>query len=540
MKKFFAADHYCGAGGSSTGMILALKELGYTEDEIDLVAINHWPIAIKTHSENHPWARHLCQNVDTVQPLEAVPGGVLDLLVASPECIFHSKARGGKPIDDQRRASAWQIVRWAETLHIKHILIENVEEFKDWGPIYWDCNCGAGVDADAKLHTKKCHYLHPIPEMKGKTFMAFIGALESLGYNITYRILVCADYGDPTTRKRLFILAKKGVRPVWPDPTHAKKANEGMFSPSKSWKPARDIIDWTIKGESIFGRKHPLKPNTMRRIMKGLQKYSGLPFVIGQQSGAAPRSVSDPLPTVAGAGAISVIEPFLVAYHSDKEGAERVNSIDAPLPTVDTSNRFGLVEPYIVKLYNTNVGSDINNPLPTVTATSNHLWLAEPYIVSYYGKSNAGSIDEPLPTVTAKSQHLYVAEPYIVACNHGDAPDRSHSVDNPFPTVTGVDAWAVCEPFLVKYYGAGVAASLDEPLDTVTTNDRFGLVLPLVNGDKILVDIRFRMLQPSELSAAMSFPKSYKFTGNRRDTVKQIGNAVPVQTAKALIGALLS
>jgi DNA (cytosine-5)-methyltransferase 1 len=539
MIKFRGADHFCGAGGFSTAMIAALKELGYKEDEIDLVVINHWPLAIQSHTANHPWARHLCQNVDAVQPLEVVPGGRLDLLVASPECLWHSKARGGKPINDQRRSSAWQIVRWAETLHIKNILIENVRELLDWGPIYQDCDCGAGIDADIKLHTKKCRYLKPIPEMKGKTYLAFIGALESLGYNVSHRVITCADYGDPTTRARLFIMATLGRRPVWPEPTHAKTPGVGMFTPSKHWKPARDIIDWTLKGESIFGRKHPLKPNTMRRIMKGLMKYSGLPFVIGQQSGAAPRSVSDPLPTVAGAGAISVIEPFLVVYHSDKAGAERVNSVDAPLPTVDTSNRFGLVESYIVKLYNTNVGSDIDQPLPTVTATGNHLFLADPYIVSYYGKSNAGSVDEPLPTVTAQSQHLYLAEPYIVACNHGDAPNRSHSVDQPFPTVTGVDAWAICEPYLVKYNSTGGPLNLDDPLDTISTHDRFGLVLPMINGDKVLVDIRFRMLQPHELSAAMSFPSSYKFAGNRGDKVKQIGNAVPVQTAKALIKGML-
>lgn len=545
MGKFYAADLFSGAGGTSTGMIMMLKQMGYAESDIELVAINHWSLAIQTHIANHPFVRGLCQNVDAVQPLEVVPGGRLDLLVASPECIFHSKARGGKPINDQRRASAWQVIRWAETLRIQNILIENVEEFKDWGPIYDDCNCGAGVDAEIKAHTKSCHYLKPIPEMRGKTFLAFVGALESLGYNVTHRVVTCADFGDPTTRRRLFILASKGKRPTWPDPTHVKKSGNDLFSANRpTWRPAREIIDWTLKGESIFSRKKPLKPNTMRRIMKGLIKYSGLPFVLpdeGVNRGNAPRSIDDPLQTVtASRGAGHLVEPFLVAYHSDKEGAERVNSVDAPLPTVDTSNRFGLVEPYIVKLYNTNVGSDIDQPLPTVTANSNHLWLADPYIVSYYGKSNAGSVEDPLPTITADSQHLYLAEPYIVACNHGDAPNRSHSIDDPFPTVTGVDAWAVCEPYLVKYHGTGGPVSLDEPLDTVTTHDRFGLVLPLVNGDKVLVDIRFRMLQPHELSAAMSFPKGYKFVGTRGDNVKMIGNAVPVQTAKALVGALLS
>lgn len=444
----YAADLFCGAGGTSTGLVNALVELGYSTDDINLLAINHWDVAIATHAENHPWAAHKCENLDNVNPRQIVPGGYLDLLVASPECTHHSRARGGRPINDQSRASAWHVLRWAEALYIKNILIENVPEFMTWGP----------VDRDGS----------PIQALRGKTFLAFVESLRSLGYNVDYRVLNAADYGDPTTRKRLFIMASRDNAVCWPEPSHGK-VSQDMFGKRKPWRSARDIIDWDLPSESIFSRKTPLKPNTMRRIMKGLEKFSGLPFI--------------------------------VQYHGGDHADNRSYPVSEPIPTVDTSNRYAVCQPYIVAL---NHGSDENrsyslsNPFPTVTSVD--AWgLVEPYLVKMYGSSDAASIDAPLPTVTAQGQHLYLAE-----------------------------------PFIVSYYGTGGPKSIDEPLDTVTSKDRFGLVLPLKDGSQVCVDIRFRMLQPQELAAAMSFPKSYKFSGKRGDQVKQIGNAVPGNTAKAL------
>ncbi|MCG2738799.1 MAG: DNA cytosine methyltransferase [Syntrophaceae bacterium] len=421
-----AADLFCGAGGTSTGLLLAAERLGLS---VELLAINHWEVAIASHSANHPHAVHLCENLDGVDPRKVVPGGRLDLLMASPECTHHSKARGGKPRSDQSRASAWHVLRWAEALHVENILIENVEEFKTWCPL--------GENGQ------------PIERLKGKTYLAFLVALRSLGYHVSVRVLCCADYGDPTTRRRLFILARKGKRVRWPLPAYSKDGSETMFGKARHWRAAREIIDWSIPGPSIFSRKKPLSSNTIRRIEAGLRKFCGLPFVIGQQSGAAPRSVDHPVPTIAAAGAISLVEPFVVAVN--------------------------------------------------------------------YG-----------------------------AC---DDRTRTHSLEMPFPTVTGADvcrvgaAQGLAEPFIVEYYGTGGACSVDAPLSTQTTKDRFGLAQPLVfeaGGHRYLLDIRFRMLQPHELAAAMSFPKDYCFAGNREEKVKQIGNAVPVLTAAALCEALLS
>lgn len=686
-KELECADLYCGGGGTSNGLVKAVKKLGYKN--VKLVAINHWEIAIATHSANYPWAKHICQNLDNVNPRDVVPGGYLDLLVASPECIFFSRARGGKPKSDQKRASAWQVLRWAEALYIENILIENVAEFRKWGPL----------DKDGK----------PIKQLEGKTYLAFIDALKSLGYNVDARVVNSADFGDPTSRQRLFIMARRNKPVIWPEPTHAKRNQKDMLRSVKPWRAAREIIDWSLESQSIFTRKKPLSPNTMRRIMKGLQKFSGLPFVIGQQSGAAPRAVNEPIPTVAGAGAISLVQPevveveetseqeyyrrFVKPFENDSDevesgevsGVDRVQpylvsmygqsnaqsvdeplptitassehigvvepelkaldpfilphprgkqhkednvrsvdepmptitatssdiflcepyivtsggpegqgrnpqSIDEPLGTVLTDDKHGLVEPFVVKLYGTNDGASVDQPLPTVTAQGNHLGICEPFIVQmehsteesgderrcypierplptvtssgllglvevegkplepflaeYHGSSYEGgdrvrSVEDPMPTVATSNQYA-LCEPYIVACNHGNDENRSYPLEDPMPTVTSVDAWGIAQPFLVKYNGTGGPMSVDDPLDTIPTKDRFGLVLPLADGRKALIDIKFRMLQPHELAAAMSFPKDYYFHGKREDKVKQIGNAVAGRVAEALITALLS
>jgi DNA (cytosine-5)-methyltransferase 1 len=517
-KKIIAADLFAGVGGTSTGLIRAVEKMGF---DVDLLAVNHWDKAIETHELNHPGARHLNEDLDLVNPREVVPGKYLDLLVASPECTHHSKARGGKPVDDQSRASAWTVLRWAEALYIENILIENVPDFQTWGPL----------DKNKR----------PIKRLKGQTYLAFLDALRSLGYDVDARVLNCANYGDPTTRQRLFILARRDKKVCWPEPTHSKDGEFGFLAKTKKWVPAKAIIDWSIKGNSIFTRKKPLKETTMRRIMKGLEKYSGLPFVLGQQSCAAPRDVAEPLPTIAGAGAISLIEPFLIKFYRTCNAA----SINEPLPTVTAKGgHLGLVEPYMISFYGQSNAQSIHEPMPTITAKGEHIGLVQPFFIQYHGTSHPGgervrSIDDPFPTIATENQ-LALCEPFIVAVNHGKDDTRSYPITKPLPTITGLDAWGVVEPFLINYNGKGTAHSLDEPVPTVTGNDRFGLVLPLQDGSQAVLDILFRMLQPHELAAAMSFPKDYQFVGNRRERVKQIGNAVPGRTAEALIMALLN
>jgi DNA (cytosine-5)-methyltransferase 1 len=476
-----AADLFCGAGGTSTGLYNACHLLGR---QVDLLAINHWPTAIESHEANHPDARHICERLEAVRPEEAVRSGHLDILVASPECTYHSNARGGLPVSDQLRASAWQIPRWLEALKVDNVLLENVKEFRKWGPV--------GSNG------------RPLKSREGQTYQAFLNALRSLNYTVEDRVLNAADYGDATSRERLFIQARKGRKAiVWPEPTHGEP---GLFGDRQPHRTAREIIDWSLKGKSIFNRKKPLAPATLRRIATGLKKFGGKnaapflvmlygtndtrsidrpmptvtaggqhialcePFVLQQQSGGAPRSVNQPLPTVATKGAISLVQPFLVKYHGNhkgkKDGEGRSHTVDKPVPTLDTSNRFGLVEPFVTIMK---------------------------------GKSTAREIDSPLPTVTTQP-HLYL-----------------------------------CEPCIVKYYGTGSAQSVDEPLDTITTKDRFGLVEVV---GKYQIDILFRMLQPHELAAAMSLD-GYILTGTKDDQIKQIGNAVPVRLAQSLCLSLL-
>ncbi len=509
-----AADLFCGAGGTSTGLYNACREVGRT---LDLLAVNHWPVAIESHRINHPGARHICARLESIRPEDAVPGGRLDIMVASPECTHHSIARGGRPVSDQLRASAWYLLRWVETLRVDSLLIENVREFRDWGPI----------GASGK----------PLKSRKGQTYQAFLNALRSLGYTVEYRVLNAADYGDATTRQRLFIMARKGRKPItWPEPTHGDPSLLGAREP---YRTARQVIDWSIKSKSIFGRNKPLAPATMKRIEAGLRKFGGKnaepflvmfyktnnsrsvdrplptvmtvdhiglcqPFVLGQQSCAAPRSVDDPLPTIATKGAISLIEPFIVATDHKGGNGRYANGIDEPITTVTTKTRHALVEPFIVPFFGERDGQgarchSVDRPLPTVTSHGAGA-LVEPFLTIMKGKSKTRGVDEPVPTLTTKP-HLYL-----------------------------------CEPFITRYNGSGCGAkSADEPLDTITTRDRFGLVE--VSG-RYQIDIRFRMLQPHELAAAMSLD-GYELAGTKTDQVKQIGNAVPERLARALCRALL-
>jgi DNA (cytosine-5)-methyltransferase 1 len=439
-------DLFCGGGGTSTGLARACAKRG---KKLDLIAVNHWDIAIETHALNHPWARHLCAALDAVDPRKAVPSGRLNLLVASPECTHFSTARGGRPMHDQSRASAWLILKWLQELYVDNVLIENVKEFQTWGPL------GANF--------------RPLKSRRGETFHAFINSVKSLGYTVDWRILNAADYGDPTTRERLFIIARRGRRKInWPEPTHApaeRLRNGDLFSDLKPWKPAREIIDWSLKGTSIFNRKRPLAPATLERIAAGIKKFNWP-------------------------------EPFLVVLRNHQNGV----SLDRPVPTMTTSGaNFGLCQPFVLGQQSGSVPRDVSSPIPTI----------------------------------ATDGAISLVKPFIMPVNHGRTDTRSYAMGNPFPTVTSVDAWSMVEPFLVKYNGTGQAYATSEPLDTVTAKDRFGIVQPMA------IDILFRMLQPHELAAAMSFPRDYRFAGNREEQVKQIGNAVPVETATALCERLL-
>lgn len=521
-KTVTAADLFCGAGGTSTGLARACADLGLG---LELMAINHWQVAIETHVLNHPGARHLCESLDNVDPRKMVPEGHLKILVASPECTHHSIARGGKPMSDQSRATAWHILRWAEALYIENIVIENVREFRTWGPL--------GANG------------RPMRSKRGELYRNFLSSLRALGYTVEDRILNAADFGDPTTRERLFILAKRGRKPIrWPEPTHAKKPESELFGGVAPWRTAREIIDWTLPGESIFTRKRPLSDATMERIAAGLKKFCGdyaEPFLVILQRNRNARSVDQPLPAVLCSGAhFGVCQPFIVP-HRQFHNLD-VDSVDRPLRTVTTKHGFGLVEPFLVPFFGEREGQEprchsVDDPLPTVTGHGAG-GLVQPFITTAEHGGHALPIDDPLPTVTSADAWGLV-EPFLVSVNHGDGTGRrAHSVDDPMPTVTARQGVGVCNPFLVKYNGTAKARPVTEPMDTVTTRDRFGLVDPQLEGLKI--DIRFRMLKPRELARAQGFPDDYAFAGNREAIVKQIGNAVPVNLARALCREILA
>lgn len=461
-----------------------------------LTAINHWPVAVDTHTRNHPEARHRCASLDALNPRELFAEGDLDLLWASPECTHHSSARGGRPVNDQSRATAWCVVRWAEALRPSIILVENVPEFLTWG----------GIGSDGR----------PLHGKKGATFLAWVGAMESLGYQVDWRVLCAADYGDPTTRHRLFVQAVRGRRKiVWPEPTHAPVGETDLLCSRMPWVAAREIIDWSLPGVSIFDRRRPLSAKTIARIEAGLNKFG--------------------------------LRAFIAAW-DNQSSANGVWSVDAPLGTVVTKARHGVAEPFLVKLRGTCNGADIGQPVPTVTASGNNIGLAEPFLVQVaHGNHNghdgnrcrARSIDEPMPTVCGRRGDVALCEPHLLPQHAGSI---SRPVSQPAPTVTCAGAIALVEPFLVKFYGTSSAASIDAPLDTVTVKDRFGLARPTleIRGERYLLDVRFRMLQPHELQLAQGFRADYQFAGTKTEIVKQIGNAVPRRLARALVLAAWS
>ena len=256
VRKFLVADLFCGAGGSSTGAEKAIAGIG---GEMELVAVNHWNTAVATHAANHPTARHLIEDVSIVDPEEVVKEGRLDLLMASPECRFHSRARGGKPIHDQGRMNAWVIFNWLTKLDINAVLVENVPEFVEWGRL------------NSEGRPDKAH--------KGEHFQAWFMTFHALGYHAEWRMLNAADYGDATTRTRFFLMARKDGHPIlWPEPSHAK-GDTGMFPGRRPWRGAREIIDWSNPGRSLLDDpkylKKPLSEKTRYRIARGLERFGG-------------------------------------------------------------------------------------------------------------------------------------------------------------------------------------------------------------------------------------------------------------------------
>lgn len=432
-RKILVADLLCGAGGSSTGCKMALDTLGL---EMELVCVNHWPTAIETHRRNHPEARHYVQDIATVRPHLLVPEGYLDLLMASPTCTHHSVARGGKPTSDQQRSDPWHIITWLTELRVKRLIIENVWEFTSWGPV--DRRTGK-----------------PVRSRRGEYFHAWIETLKRLGFEPEWRKLNAADFGDATTRSRFILMARSdGKKLRWPMPKYRRRdeVNGDLFSGAQPWRPAREIIDWSIRGRSIFGRKKPLAPKTLARIHAGAVKF-GWP------------------------------EPYLVILRNHMAA----QGLDAPLPTIAANGgHIGLAEPIVVNMKGRSTATESSAPLPTQTAHAPHLFVADPILLAPGSYGSARSPADPLPTITTGGAghderpgcaRPMLVEPFVFS-RQGDGAPRS--IEEPTPTQVAKHSHVLISP----YYGTGsgeTCSSAGEPLPTVTAKGRFGMVVPVTH-----------------------------------------------------------
>lgn len=465
------ADLFAGGGGTSTGIELAL---GRSPD----LAINHDPEALAMHERNHPTTKHLCESVYDVDPKKACAGRECGFAWFSPDCTFHSKARGGKPYRDRnkarrRRGLAWVAVRWAKAVKPRVLFVENVEEFQDWGPL--------GEDG------------RPDPSRKGETFRKWVAQLRNLGYAVEWRELRACDFGAPTSRKRLFVIARRdGLPIVWPVPTHGR----GRPKPHRT---AAECIDWSIPCPSIFTRGKPLAENTLRRIARGIRRYvveSREPFII------------------------------LLTHH----GERRTHPLTEPLPTITAAHRgeFALVSPTLVQTgYGERDGQaprslDLHKPLGTIVAGGAKHALVAAFLARHYGgNENDGSqMQFPMHTITTQDHHA------LVTATLGDkAPTEVRA-------------------FLVKYFGNEKdGQQLGLPMGTITTKDRFGLVT-VAGIDYVIADIGMRMLTPRELFRAQGFPDSFEIeqgaNGVRLTKTAQTrmcGNSVSPPCAAAIVGA---
>lgn len=534
-------DSFAGGGGTSTGLELAT---GHSPD----IAINHDPEAIKMHKANHPNTKHYCENVWAVDPVKACKGHPVALAWFSPDCKHFSKAKGGKPKDKNIRGLAWVACRWAGLVRPRVIMLENVEEFKTWGPL-------------GRRH-------HPIKSKQGETFRKFVQQLTDLGYEVEFRELVAADYGAPTMRKRFFMIARCDGEPiVFPEPTHAPADSEAVKAGLlKPYVGAYTQLDFSLPCPSIFDSSEeikkkygiravrPLAPKTMERIARGLKKFvldNAEPFIIQCNHGGErrPNDIREPMPTITGKHGYGIVEPYMVQIGQTGFTADRSKDVREPLTTIVSKNEHCLISPTLIQYHSETAqgevrGQRINEPIMTVDG-SNRYGLVASFLHKYYdgGYKGAGEIlENPLPTVTSWDYNTVVTANLIQMNNHCDGKD----IRQPLPTITAGDGhFEEVRAFLIKYYGQGTGQDIKAPLDTVTAQDRFGLVT--INGtDYQIVDIGLRMLEPRELYGCQGFPDDYiidrDYTGKtypRSEQVRRCGNAVCPPIPAALVRANL-
>lgn len=525
-------DNFAGGGGASLGIGLAL---GRSPD----IAINHDAKAIAMHAANHPETRHYCEDVWDVDPVEACEGRPVGLAWFSPDCKHFSKAKGGKPVSKKIRGLAWVVIRWAKAVQPRVIILENVEEFKTWGPVMAD-----GL---------------PCPLRKGQTFRRWKSQLENLGYKVDYRELRASDYGTPTIRKRLFLVARcDGLAIRWPEATHGdpKKISRDLFTVHlKPWRTAAECIDWSLPCPSIFERERPLAENTLRRIAAGIRRFvieANEPFIVSlsHHGGDRVEPLDEPFRTVtvANRGEKALVVPCISTYYGNKRPDEvRGVPMDSPLPTQTTENRHALLSAVLVgtggPAYSAKPRPPVQ-PMNTMT-TESRAALVTAFLAQHNSERGDGvkagrRATEPVSTITASGSHQQVVTSHLLKL-YGTCKD-GQPVTEPVSTIRAEGTHlAEVRAFLIKYFGTDQDPRLEEPLHTITSKHRFGLVT--VRGeDYVIADIGLRMLTPPELYRAQGFPDNYQIApeiGGKRLTktaqVRMCGNSVcpPIAAAVA-------
>ena len=518
-------DNFAGGGGASTGIELAVGR------PID-IAINHDPDAIAMHSVNHPHTQHYCESVWDVNPAEICGGQPVGLMWLSPDCKHFSRAKGGKPVSKNVRGLAWIALRWAATVRPRVIILENVPEFVTWGRL----------GRDGK----------PDKRYAGETFRSFVHQLRQKGYEVDWRELKACDYGAPTIRKRFFLIARcDGKSIVFPKPTHG--TGKGLLP----YRTAAECIDWSIPCKSIFGREKPLAENTLRRIARGLDKFTlkaGKPFIAKFYGGVVGSAISEPLGTVTAidhnALVAPQIAPYIMANNTTNVGA----AANEPLPTITTGNRNYYTAASLIQYHSEQSSSEVrgqalDKPVMTVDASPRY-GLTAAHIVKYYSRENHGSaVNSPLHTVTTKDRNALIESHLCVLRNNQDCKP----LDEPVPTLcTSGGHVAEIRTTIVKYSPAGqygnwveVRALLNNYCGYSLADDE--ILLLEINGDQYFIsDIGMRMLEPRELYRAQGFPEDYiiNFDVNgkqysRSAQVARCGNAVPPPFAEALVRANL-
>ncbi len=570
-------DNFAGGGGASTGIELALGRPV-------TVAINHDPAAILMHKTNHPYTEHLQDSVWNIDPVEICKGRPVGLAWFSPDCKHFSKAKGAALVDKNIRGLAWIVLKWAGTVRPRVIMLENVEEFKTWGPVRKG---------------------KPIKTKSGQTFEKWKKQLSDLGYEIEYRELVAADYGAPTTRKRFVLIARcDGMPIVWPERTHAPiDSEEVKTGKCKPWVSAAEIIDWTLPCPSIFksskeikeeyGLKtlRPLKENTLRRIARGMDRFvikNSKPFIIpvgyGENKGQKPRvnDISKPLGTIVSTVKHNVVEPILSPFHMHNHSNAAGTDMTDPVNTITGTGQQMLLTPHLSKYFGGVVGEDIKKPVPTITSIDHNAVIA-PSLIQYHTEQSdkenrAYNFEQPIKTIDGSARYG-IAAAHLTQYFKGD---HYHSPEDPLHTVTTEIREGVTLAHITKYKGTNIGQDFSVPLQTITSKEEFGtvytrlekirdkadmkfwpevrkllnkycgysiaddevLLLQIGGVDYFISDIGLRMLSPKELYAAQGFPIDYiiekDYTGKAYPKTHQVarcGNAVCPPMAKALVTA---